>query len=68
MWMTQDISTAMSVVLPAAGVLIWLVRLEASVKRAHERHDDLRADLSEIKDDVKDIKRWTLMGGGPPKA
>jgi hypothetical protein len=69
MQMPQDINTVMAVALPAAGILIWLVRLEGSVKRAHERYDDMKDVLSEIKDDVKDIKRSqerlrTFMGGG----
>ena len=60
--MTVDTPTLVAIVVPSVVALGWLFRLEARISRADERHNDLKDDISEIKQDVRKIRAF--MGGG----
>lgn len=42
-------------IVAAVGAVAWLVRLEARITRADERHNDLKMDIQTIKNDVRSI-------------
>jgi hypothetical protein len=50
-------SLILAIGLPAAGALVWLIRLEGRINLNEQRTNDLHADLSEIKADVKTLIR-----------
>ena len=47
--MTIDAQLALGLVAALAGGVAWLVRLEARISRAEERHKDLRDELRTLK-------------------
>lgn len=60
--MTVDSSTIVAIVVPSIGGIAWLFRLQSRVDVIESRYLDMRADLTEIKTDVKKIR--SFMGGG----
>ncbi len=62
--MTIDTQTAVAVIVPCVIALGWLFRLEARITRADERHNDLKTDITEIKQDVRKIR--VFVGSGLP--
>lgn len=51
--MTFDTGSVIAGLVMAVSGIVWLVRLEGRIDRADDRHDRLRADILEIKQDVK---------------
>jgi hypothetical protein len=55
--MTVEPSLILAIGLPTAAALVWLIRLEGRVNLNEQRTNDLHADLTEIKADVKTLLR-----------
>lgn len=51
--MQIDLSTLIAFLIPCTLGLVWLVRLEGRVNTAEALYAEIKADLSELKIDVK---------------
>lgn len=47
--MELPVETIVAIAVPAAGVIVWLVRLEGRINLTDARHQDIKEDLTEIK-------------------
>lgn len=52
---TIDPGTVFAAGVAVVALVVWLVRLEGRINLADERMVDLKADITEIKDDVKKL-------------
>jgi hypothetical protein len=55
--MNIEPSVVLAIGLPAAGALVWLIRLEGRINMSEQRIDAFQEDLKEIKADLKTLLR-----------